>query len=186
MAVLTAKQKQFAEEFIIDLNATKAAIRAGYSEHTAKEIGYENLTKPHIAEYIQQLMDERSNRTQVKADRVLEEYAKIAFADIKNFLSFRTEKAMVGVDEEDDEGKPLYDYRQVIEMKPSEEVDGTMISEVSINAKGVFSFKLHDKKGALDSIAKHLGMFKEEVKHTGEIALTFEDQLRGLMNSERT
>ena len=68
---LNAKQKQFAEEYLIDLNATQACIRAGYSENSAKEMGYENLTKPHIAEYVAELQAKRSERVEISADYVL-------------------------------------------------------------------------------------------------------------------
>tara|TARA_R110000737_G_scaffold350252_1_gene388699 strand:- start:621 stop:1040 length:420 start_codon:yes stop_codon:yes gene_type:complete len=71
MAVLTSKQQLFCEEYLIDLNATQAAIRAGYSIKTAKETGYENLTKPYIAEFIQQAMSERSKSTGITANYVL-------------------------------------------------------------------------------------------------------------------
>ena len=71
MAKLNAKQMMFCREYLIDLNATQAAIRAGYSINTAKETGYENLTKPHIAEFIQVLMDERSASTGITAEYVL-------------------------------------------------------------------------------------------------------------------
>lgn len=69
---LTEKQKLFCKEYMKDLNATQAAIRAGYSKDTAKEIGYENLTKPHLAEHIQKQMDKRSKRIEITADYVLE------------------------------------------------------------------------------------------------------------------
>lgn len=59
MAKLTAKQKRFCDEYLIDLNATQAAIRAGYSEKTARQIGQENLTKPSIKEYIENRMAEK-------------------------------------------------------------------------------------------------------------------------------
>lgn len=75
---LTEKQKRFVQEYLIDLNATQAAIRAGYSEATAKEIGYENLTKPHIAKAIQKAIDERSNRTDITADWVLGSLKEVA------------------------------------------------------------------------------------------------------------
>lgn len=78
---LTAKMKRFAEEYIIDLNATQAAIRAGYSAQTAGSVGHENLKKPEIAEYIDQLLEERSLRTRITADRVLERWWEIANAD---------------------------------------------------------------------------------------------------------
>ena len=82
---MTKKQKRFVEEYLIDLNATQAAIRAGYSPATAKEIGCENLTKPNISEAIAKAMAERSRRTGVNQDRVLQELAKIAFAKITRF-----------------------------------------------------------------------------------------------------
>lgn len=63
MARLTAKQKRFIEEYLIDMNATQAAIRAGYSPDSAKEIGCENLTKPNIKAAIDKAMAERSRRT---------------------------------------------------------------------------------------------------------------------------
>lgn len=68
---LTAKQKMFCQEYLIDLNATQAAIRAGYSKDTAKEIGYENLTKPYVSDFLQSLLNERSERVQIDADYVL-------------------------------------------------------------------------------------------------------------------
>ena len=78
---LHGKQKRFCEEYLVDLNATQAAIRAGYSEKTAYSMGHENRQKQKIQTYINHLMKWRSLRTQVTADRVLEELAKIAFAE---------------------------------------------------------------------------------------------------------
>ena len=71
MSKLTAKQEAFCKEYIIDLNATQAAIRAGYSPKTANVIGPENLAKPCIAENIQDSMDKRSKRVEIDADWVL-------------------------------------------------------------------------------------------------------------------
>lgn len=68
---LTAKQQTFVNEYIVDLNATQAAIRAGYSEDTAYSIGHENLSKPEIAEAIQAAMDQRAQRTKITQDYVL-------------------------------------------------------------------------------------------------------------------
>lgn len=68
---LTAKQQAFVNEYIVDLNATQAAIRAGYSEETAYSIGSENLSKPEIADAIQAAMDQRAQRTKITADYVL-------------------------------------------------------------------------------------------------------------------
>jgi phage terminase small subunit len=68
---LTPKQEMFCKEYLIDLNATQAAIRAGYSLKTAQRIGSENLSKPLIAERIQELMNKRSEKVEISADWVL-------------------------------------------------------------------------------------------------------------------
>jgi phage terminase small subunit len=75
---LTDKQKRFCEEYLIDLNATQAAIRAGYSENTATEIGYENLTKPHIAIFIQEAQKELSAKTKLNAEWVINRFKEIS------------------------------------------------------------------------------------------------------------
>ena len=68
---LTAKQQRFCDEYLIDLNATQAAIRAGYSEKTAKVIGCENLTKPDIKKYIEERMEEKEKNLIADQDEVL-------------------------------------------------------------------------------------------------------------------
>ena len=82
MAKLTAKQERFCTEYIIDLNATQAAIRAGYSVKTANRIASENLSKPDIQKKIQKLQQDRATRTEITQDRVLKELAGIGFAPI--------------------------------------------------------------------------------------------------------
>lgn len=81
MPKLTNKQKRFCEEYLIDLNATQAAIRAGYKPKNARSSASENLTKPDIQQYLQQLMQQRSQRTGITADDVISELAKIAAAE---------------------------------------------------------------------------------------------------------
>lgn len=73
MNKLTAKQEMFCKEYMIDLNATQAAIRAGYSEDTAAVIGCENLMKPNIQKYLQKLMKERSEKVLITAEDVLKD-----------------------------------------------------------------------------------------------------------------
>ncbi len=87
MAELTGKQQRFCEEYLIDLNATKAAIRAGYSEDSAGAIGHENLKKPEIQEFISARQKELQEATGITQKRVLEEYAKIAFFDIRSLYT---------------------------------------------------------------------------------------------------
>lgn len=156
---LTDKQRVFCEEYIVDNNGTRAAIAAGYSEKTARQIAANLLTKVNIQKEIAKLREARSKRTQITADMVLQELAKIGFADIKDFLSFRTEKTKV---DEDEDGNPIYDYATIVQLKESDEVEGNAISEVQLK-DGHLKFKLHDKIKALEDIGKHLDMFKENV-----------------------
>ena len=69
---LTPKQQRFVEEYLVDLNAKRSAIRAGYSEHTAEQQGYQLLQNPSVESEIQRLMEERSKRTDVDADYVIQ------------------------------------------------------------------------------------------------------------------
>lgn len=78
---MTNKQKRFCEEYLIDLNATQAAIRAGYSPRSANKIAAENMAKPGIRACIDKEMAERSKRTGVNADRVIRELARVAFVN---------------------------------------------------------------------------------------------------------
>ena len=78
---MTEKQKRFCEEYLVDLNETQAAVRAGYSEKTAYSIGSENLKKPEIKKYLQELRLKQSERTGLTADDVINELREIAFTD---------------------------------------------------------------------------------------------------------
>ncbi len=149
---MTKKQKRFVEEYLIDLNATQAAIRAGYSPATAKEIGCENLTKPNISEAISKAMAERSRRTGINQDRVLQELARIGFAKITDVVDPDTAKIRPDASEDD------LACIQSIKIKPNE--FGTE-REV----------KLYDKKSALVDLGKHLGLFKEKMELTGDMDL---------------
>lgn len=82
---LSPKQRRFVEEYLVDLNATQAAIRAGYSGKRADAQGWENLRKPEIAQAIAQAQAARSARTAITADRVLFELARLAFVDVRRF-----------------------------------------------------------------------------------------------------
>ena len=79
---LTDKQKIFVYEYLIDFNATQAAIRAGYSKDTAGAIGAENLKKPQIQEFLEKYQNDRSEKCGIKFDMIIEELRKIGFTDI--------------------------------------------------------------------------------------------------------
>ncbi|MCS7530664.1 terminase small subunit [Pseudomonas aeruginosa] len=91
---LTKKQRLFVDEYLIDLNATQAAIRAGYSARRATEIGYQLLQRPEVAQAIQAAMAERSKRTEVEADYVIRRLREIDEMDVLDILeddgSFRS------------------------------------------------------------------------------------------------
>lgn len=80
---LTDKQQRFVQEYLIDLNATQACIRAGYSENTAKQMGSENLSKPDVQAEIEKARSKTSNKLEITRERVLQEIAGIAFEEIK-------------------------------------------------------------------------------------------------------
>lgn len=147
---LTPKQKRFIDEYLIDLNATQAAIRAGYSPKTAHSIGQENLTKPEIMRELEKAMQKRQERTEITQDRVLKEYARIAFLDPRRFFdSDGTPKPIEALD--DDTAAALAG------LEIREEFSGTGAErQLSGYTK---KYKLVNKLGALDSLAKHLGMF---------------------------
>lgn len=164
---LTAKQEAFVQEYLIDLNATQAAIRAGYSENAAQEIGYENLRKPQIADAIAEAQQKRAERTQITADRVLQEYARLGFADLRKAVNWRANSDNVLMNQD---GEEINCPENIIEIRPSDEIDddtAAALSEVSMSKDGTLKIKLHDKKGALDSMARHLGMFVDRHEHSG-------------------
>lgn len=149
MAKLNAKQQRFVEEYLIDLNATQAAIRAGYSVKTAKEIGCENLTKPNIQEAIDKLMAERSKRTGVNQDRVIQELARIAFVNPQNVIN--ADDGSVRADASDDDLACI----QSVKVK-------TMSGDKGYSEER--EVRLNDKMKALELLGKHLGMFKDKVE----------------------
>lgn len=169
---LTPKQRAFVREYLIDLNGTQAAIRAGYSEKTARSVAAENLTKPNIAAAIDAAMKLRAERTDITANMVLKELAKIGFSDIRKAIKWRAHL----VEEEDNpEGGDIAVIKTIVtnqvELIGSDDIDdetAAAISEISQNQGGGIKLKLHDKRAALVDLGKHLGMFKEKVEVTGK------------------
>jgi phage terminase small subunit len=173
---LTAKQQAFVNEYIIDLNATQAAIRAGYSEDTAGVIGSENIQKPYLAEAIQKAMDMRAERTAITADRVLVEIARMGFADIRQI--FTDNGQLRSIADLPDEVAAAVQQVEVV-TKPSADVDEDGNREVEY----VHKIKLADKKGSLEMLAKHLVLLTDKVELTANlkfISMT-EDELDRLI-----
>lgn len=156
---LTPKQQAFVREYLVDLNASAAARRAGYSAKTADRTGHENLKKPEIATAIAEAQEARSRRTQVTADRVVEELAKVGFSNLLDF--FRITPG----------GEPYVDLSAVTreqaavlaELQVDDFLEGRGEDAREVRRVKV---KLHDKLKALEQLARHLGMFTDKVDVT--------------------
>lgn len=139
---LTPKQMRFVDEYMVDFNATQAAIRAGYKAKTAHVIGAENLRKPKIAEEIARRQKDLQKRTEVSQDRVVKELARIAFADA----------SVVCVT---DFNKLTDDQRAAIQgVRPT---------------NFGWEIKLCDKIKALELLGRHIGMFTDKLEVKGAI-----------------
>lgn len=156
MAKLTAKQQRFVEEYLIDLNATQAAIRAGYSKKTAKEVGCQNLTKLNIQEEIQKKIKNREKRTEITQDRVLKELAAIAFAKVSDFVII------------DDWGHVELTQTEALSEDNKKALAGIKETKFGINVE------TYDKTKALELLGRHLGMFKDKIEVSGEVNNPFE------------
>lgn len=166
---LTDKQQSFIEEYLIDLNATQAAIRAGYNKKTARQIGAENLSKPVIQEAINAAMARRSKRTEITADKVLQQLAKIAFADIKDFVEFGPKEEVV---KELEDGTKIINIYPSVRIKPSDQVDGSILAEVSEGRDGI-KIKRNDQVKALELLGKHLAIFNDKLDISGVKMVVF-------------
>lgn len=144
---MTNKQKVFCEEYLIDLNATQAAIRAGYKPDSAGSVGSENLQKPEIRARIDQMLADRSARTGVNADRVIRELAKVAFVKATD---------VVNVDEATVKDNASEDDKSCIQAVKVKVVNGDF---TSIERE----IKLCDKVRALELLGKHLGIFDDSI-----------------------
>ena len=142
---LTPRQSLFVAEYLVDLNAKQAAIRAGYAKGSAADRGWELLHRcPPVMARLEEAMAERAQRTQIGADRVLKEIARIAFADIRNYLTEGENKTLV--------------VRPLAQLS---EDDVAALAEIQAEGEEriLRRIKLHDKRAALELLARCLGLF---------------------------
>lgn len=152
---LTTKQERFVEEYIVDWNATRAATAAGYSEKTAYRSGSDLLQNPRVQEALAAALKAQQKRTQITADRVLQEVARVAFFDIRKI--FNEDGTLKRVHELDD------DTAAAIAAVDALEVGGDGKLMIAKKVKAV------DKGGALDKLMRHFGMYAaDKVEHTGK------------------
>jgi phage terminase small subunit len=147
-----SKKERFVQEYLIDLNGTQAAIRAGYSTKTANRIASELLSKPDVIDAIANAKAIRAERTEITADQIVKELARIAFADPRDVMSWGPD----GVVLKDSNALTDDQARQVSE-----------VSETTTGAGGTLKVKKHDKVKALELLGRHLGMFTDKLEHAG-------------------
>lgn len=152
------KHIRFCEAFLVHLNGAKAAREAGYSEDRARVTASELLAREDIQEYIAKRQEELQEATGITQKRVLEEYARIAFSDVRKL--YTVDDALKSIRELDDDAAAAVASVEVYEEKTGEE---------DVEAIGTTKkVKMFDKVKALDALAKHLGMFKNIHEITGK------------------
>lgn len=166
---LTDKQKRFCEEYLIDLNATQAAIRAGYSPKTAEQTASRLLRNVKVQEYISKRQKELSRSTQITQERVIKELALIAFSNNADYArvvekKMQTEVDGMLVDVLGEDGKPIM-YRTV-EPVLTDELTEEQKRALAVIKKGRdgLEVKSFDKVRALELLGKHLGIFTEKIE----------------------
>jgi len=137
---MNRRRQHFVREYLVDLNATRAAERAGYAKSTVRQIAYSLMKDPEVAAAIRSEQEKRQKRTLVTADRVIAELARVAFADLGTLAEWGPDG---------------------VRLKPNSELSAderAAIAEISGDAQSGARAKLHDKMRALEILAKHLGV----------------------------
>lgn len=161
---MTPKQSRFVAEYLIDGNATQAAIRAGYSAKTAYSIGEENLRKPEIAAAVKAEHEKLLAKTGITAERVLQEMGRLAFSDVSRL--FTADGALKPLSQLTPEDSACIAGLEVI-IKNAEAGDG--------HTDKVHKIKVWDKSKNLEMLAKHLGLFVEKVEHSGGVTISWQE-----------
>ncbi|PWW10417.1 terminase small subunit [Pantoea sp. AG702] len=164
---LTDKQEMFCREYLIDLNATQAAIRAGYSEKTARASGHENLTKPDVQSRIADLKSQRNEQVNIDAAYVLRRLVEIDEMDVMDILLANGEL------------KPVMDWPKVWRTSLS----GIDVTEIAGDAAGLLKkIKWPDKVKNLELLGKHVTVqaFREQVKTEHDVVGTLSDLMDDL------
>lgn len=171
---LTPKQMRFVDEYMIDFNATQAAIRAGYSEKTANTIGAQNLAKLSIQAEIARRQKDLQRRTEVSQERVVKELARVAFADATDYVQVEARTV------EKNDGTEL--SYQAVTLTETAELSADQRAAIAGIKQGVngVEVKLHDKIKALELLGRHIGMFNDKL----EVKATVENPFAGLSTEE--
>jgi phage terminase small subunit len=163
---LTPKQERFVAEYLVDLNATQAAVRAGYSAKTAEQQGYQLLQKTSVAEAIAAAQSKHLETVDVSAQRILRELAALGFSDIRGV--FDEHGNLKPIHELPDSVAPVIASVEVTKERTRK--DGEVTTE-----EFVTKVKAWDKVRALEMLAKHVGLLKDQVQHSGKLEIEWQD-----------
>ena len=158
------RRDRFCQEYIVDLNGKKAAIRAGYSPRSAEVTASRLLSQDKVRARITELQAERAERTEISADRVVAELAKLGFSNMLDYLRV------------DAHGDPVLDLSDLTRDQAAAIKEWTIETytdghgEEALGVKRV-KFKLEDKLGALTTLGRHLGIFNDRLEVRGSLTL---------------
>ena len=156
---LSAKQRRFVEEYLVDLNASQAALRAGYSPHTAAKIGTHLMAKSSIAHAIQRAMDVRSKRTDITADRVLREIACLGYSNVMHYQVDGSNNLVLSPDAPPEAMRAVSSIKRKTRIIPRRGEESIVEHELE--------FRLWDKNTALTNLGKHLKLFTDRLEVVG-------------------
>jgi phage terminase small subunit len=166
--ILNERQKRFVEEYLIDLNATQAAIRAGYSEYTAQEQGSRLLSNVMVQAALKQAIDERSERVKMTQDDVLRELAILAMSDVSNYVYVDGDGVIYA---RDFRTIPKAATRAIKKIKQTVVTMLESTDEETGEKKSILKTKteleFYDKIRANELMGKHLGMFQDKTPDAG-------------------
>lgn len=160
------RHERFAQELAKGKSASAAYVEAGYEGD--RKNAARLATNDDVCDRVEELLLAGAKRAEVTVERVMREYARVGFADIRRVVRWDALSSATG--EEDEDGVPVLRTMNEVALIPSDEIDrdtALAIAEISQTKDGL-KVKLHNKLGALDSMARHLGMFvdRSEVNHT--------------------
>lgn len=161
---LTEKQQRFIEEYLVDLNAKQAAIRAGYSEKGAEVTGSKLLANPKVSAAVSTARDQQSQRTLIEADRVIKELAVTALSDLGEVMDFSGDTLRMRPASQIPENA----RRAISSIKVKRRIEGEGEDAREVE---VIEFRMYDKLSALDKLAKHLGLYPGG-KHPKKVDVT--------------
>lgn len=163
-SALTAKQQRFVQEYLIDLNGRQAAIRCGYSKHTAEVQASRLLSKANIAAAVKAGQERLAKKAGVTAERIVQEYALLGFCNMADYITGDGPERRIDLSTLTREQAAAITELTVDTYTERDGDDTIPVKRTK--------FKLADKKGALDSLARHLGMFVDKTEHTGSVNIT--------------